>query len=52
MAKQEHRPPIALADKFKAEGKEFKPPKRGNFTDRWIDRSLQPLRAEGYVVFE
>src|SRR5208282_6001846 len=52
MAKQTHREPVSLADKFKLEGKEFKPPKRGIFTDRWIDRSLQPLKAEGYVVFE
>jgi integrase len=51
MAKQTHRPPVALAAKFKAEGKEFKPPKKGAFTDRWIDRGLPPLR-EGYVIFE
>ena len=51
MAKQTHREPVSLAEKFKAEGKTFKPPKKGIFTDRWIDRSLPPLK-EGYVVFE
>ena len=42
---------VPLAEKFRLEGKKFTPPKKGIFTDKWVERCLPPLK-DGYVVYD